>query len=109
MLPGNSMGWRVWRQTPQLPGRSHCLNSKVMASFHGGSELIICHPVRPPMAWQVVCVEDGLPTWVCELMVSKPTIDEAIAVGDAAVRHLPCVHLSWAVKVLRAVPGGSNP
>lgn len=30
---------------------------------------------------QVVCVEDGLPTWVCELMVTKPTIDEAIAVG----------------------------
>jgi hypothetical protein len=27
----------------------------------------------------VVCVEDGLPTWVCELMVVKPTVEEAIA------------------------------
>lgn len=27
---------------------------------------------------KVVCVEDGLPTWVCELMVIKPTVDEAI-------------------------------
>jgi carnosine synthase len=25
-----------------------------------------------------VCVEDGLPTWVCELMVVKPTVQEAI-------------------------------
>lgn len=24
-------------------------------------------------------MEDGLPTWVCELMVSKSTIDEAIS------------------------------
>lgn len=28
---------------------------------------------------KVVCVEDGLPTWVCELMVVKPTVEEAIA------------------------------
>eukprot|EP00798_Chlamydomonas_sp_ICE-L_P025943 gene25943-11622_t len=26
-----------------------------------------------------LCVQDGLPTWVCSLMVSKPTIREAIA------------------------------
>lgn len=26
-----------------------------------------------------VCVADGLPTWVCELMVVKPTVQEAIA------------------------------
>lgn len=25
-----------------------------------------------------MCVEDGLPTWVCELMVVKPTVQEAI-------------------------------
>lgn len=28
---------------------------------------------------KVVSVEDGLPTWVCELMVKKKTVDEAIA------------------------------
>ncbi len=27
---------------------------------------------------KVVCVDDGLPTWVCELMVIKPTVQEAI-------------------------------
>ena len=27
---------------------------------------------------KVVCVEDGLPTWVCEIMVKKPTVEEAI-------------------------------
>jgi carnosine synthase len=27
---------------------------------------------------KVVCVADGLPTWVCELMVIKPTVQEAI-------------------------------
>lgn len=27
---------------------------------------------------KVVCVADGLPTWVCELMVVKPTVQEAI-------------------------------
>jgi hypothetical protein len=26
----------------------------------------------------VTCVADGLPTWVCELMVVKPTVVEAI-------------------------------
>ena len=26
-----------------------------------------------------ICVKDGLPTWLCELMVSKPTVKEAIA------------------------------
>jgi hypothetical protein len=34
---------------------------------------------RPRQAGsKVVCVEDGLPTWVCELMVVKPTVEEAI-------------------------------
>eukprot|EP00887_Chlorella_sp_A99_P000177 scaffold13.g177.t1 len=28
---------------------------------------------------RVVCVEDGLPTWVCELMVTSPDIHDAIA------------------------------
>lgn len=25
-----------------------------------------------------VCVHDGLPTWVCEIMVKKPTVQEAV-------------------------------
>ena len=27
---------------------------------------------------KVTCVEDGMPTWVAELMVTKPTVEEAI-------------------------------
>lgn len=27
---------------------------------------------------QVVCVRDGLPTWICEFMVSRGNIHEAI-------------------------------
>ena len=41
----------------------------------------------PPARWsshpqpgsKVVCVEDGLPTWVCEVMAAKPTLEEAVA------------------------------
>lgn len=27
---------------------------------------------------KVTCVTDGMPTWVCELMVVKPSVEEAI-------------------------------
>jgi hypothetical protein len=27
---------------------------------------------------KVVSVEDGLPTWICELMVTRPTVEDAI-------------------------------
>jgi hypothetical protein len=37
------------------------------------------HTIPPQAGSKVVCVEDGLPTWVCELMVVKPTVEEAIA------------------------------
>lgn len=32
----------------------------------------------PQAGSKVVCVQDGLPTWVCELMVVKPAVQEAI-------------------------------
>jgi len=41
---------------------------------------------------RVVCVADGLPTWVCELMVVKPRVEEAIAFVksiEAAISPLP--------------------
>jgi len=36
--------------------------------------------IRPtvPAGKKVVCVDDGMPTWLCELMVEKPTVEEAI-------------------------------
>lgn len=27
---------------------------------------------------QVVCVDDGMPSWVCEVCVTKPTVRQAI-------------------------------
>jgi hypothetical protein len=27
---------------------------------------------------KVICVEDGLPTWVAEIMVKRPTVEDAI-------------------------------
>ena len=32
----------------------------------------------------MVCSEDGLPTWVCQVLVTKPTLEEAIEVGPVA-------------------------
>lgn len=40
--------------------------------------LPLCTVLHVQAGEKVVCVEDGLPTWVCELMVIKPTVDEAI-------------------------------
>lgn len=41
-------------------------------------QLPLCIVLHVQAGEKVVCVEDGLPTWVCELMVIKPTVDEAI-------------------------------
>jgi len=49
-------------------------------------ELLLCctgrrtagHPGSPPVLLQVVCVKDGMPTWVCEVCLHKPTLAEAI-------------------------------
>lgn len=41
-----------------------------------------------PAGSKVVCVEDGLPTWVCELMVVKPTVQEAIDFVNEIERQL---------------------
>lgn len=43
------------------------------------SLLTYCRAAMPLQPGQrCVCVEDGLPTWVCELMAVKPTVHEAI-------------------------------
>jgi hypothetical protein len=40
--------------------------------------LLSLHFLRLQAGSKCVCVADGLPTWVCELMVVKPTVQEAI-------------------------------
>lgn len=50
---------------------------KFLEKYQGDPDVLYARPIVQP-GTKVVCVEDGLPTWVCELMVSKPSIDEAI-------------------------------
>lgn len=42
---------------------------------HG--DVLYARPLVKP-GHKCVCVEEGLPTWICELMVTKPTVREAI-------------------------------
>jgi biotin carboxylase len=51
---------------------------KVLEKFDGAEGVLYARALVEPGA-KVVCASDGLPTWVCELMVAKPTVDEAIA------------------------------
>jgi len=37
---------------------------------------------------RVTCVDDGMPTWVAELMVAKPTVEEAIEFVQAIEREV---------------------
>mmetsp|Transcript_30006 Transcript_30006/g.71495 ORF Transcript_30006/g.71495 Transcript_30006/m.71495 type:complete len:603 (+) Transcript_30006:197-2005(+) len=40
-------------------------------------DVLYARPIVPP-GGKVVCVDDGMPTWVCEMMVEKETVEEAI-------------------------------
>ena len=42
----------------------------------------------PHQTHQVWCVEDNMPTWLCELMVEKPTVEDAIAAAKAVEGQL---------------------
>ena len=62
---------------PALPGGSQ-LPRGPAAALPGCRR---CSPSPPGAARrpsQVVCKEDGLPTWVCQVLVTKPTLAEAI-------------------------------
>lgn len=37
---------------------------------------------------KVVCAQDGLPSWVCELMVTRSTVDEAIEYVKSIEREI---------------------
>ena len=50
-----------------------------LAPWQDDPSVLYARPIVEP-GLKVVCAADGLPTWVCELMVAKPTIDEAIQV-----------------------------
>lgn len=50
---------------------------KFLDEWAGHPDVLYARPLVPAGS-KVVCVEDGLPTWICEIMVIKPTVQEAI-------------------------------
>jgi len=72
---------------PQTCIAEYCVNAKVtgvlrgddyLAPYQGRPDVLYAIPLVEP-GHKCVCVEDGLPTWVCELMVQARTVEEAIA------------------------------
>ena len=53
-------------------------------------DVLYARPLVAPGS-KVTCVDDGLPTWVCEIMVVKPTVEEAVEFiqGIEAALDLP--------------------
>lgn len=45
---------------------------------------------------KVVCAEDGMPTWMYEMMVAKPTVEEAITFikGIEEAVHIPIARMT---------------
>jgi len=48
-----------------------------LSDWPSNPDVLYCRPTKGPGS-KVVCVEDGMPTWVCEMMVEKPTMEEAM-------------------------------
>jgi hypothetical protein len=55
-----------------------------LQQYQGRPDVLYARAIVAPGS-KVVCVADGLPTWICEAMVSKPTVDEAIQVRLGSV------------------------
>ena len=48
-----------------------------LEKYQDDKDVLYARPLIEPGS-KVVSAKDGLPTWVCELMITKPTVDEAI-------------------------------
>ena len=53
-------------------------NTDFLAQYQGIDDVLYARELIEPGS-KVVGAKDGLPTWVCELMVTKPSVDDAIA------------------------------
>ena len=53
-------------------------NTDFLDKWQDNPDVLYARPIVQAGA-KCDCVKDGLPTWICELMVSKPTVKEAIA------------------------------
>lgn len=48
-----------------------------MQEFQEHEDVVYCRPLVPA-GERVVAVDDGMPTWIYEVLVTKPTLHEAI-------------------------------
>lgn len=52
-------------------------STSFLDKYQGVKDVLYARALAEPGS-KVVCSSDGLPTWVCELMVTRPSVDEAI-------------------------------
>jgi biotin carboxylase len=52
-------------------------DTKFIEKYQGRPDVLYARPIVQAGS-KVICVQDGLPTWVCEVMVARPTVEEAI-------------------------------
>lgn len=55
-----------------------CTQGKLLAQeWQDDGDVVYCRPLVEP-GEKVVAIEDGMPTWIYEVLVTRPTIDDAI-------------------------------
>ena len=59
------------------PKTGRMAHADFMDEWAAHPDVLYAHALVAP-GDRVTCVDDGMPTWVAELMVAKPTVDEAI-------------------------------
>ena len=62
-------------------------NTDFLDKWQDNPDVIYAKPIIKA-GQKCVCVKDGLPTWICELMVCKPTVKEAIDFVNAITASL---------------------
>ena len=60
-----------------LAGGGGDTTPQLLCLYADGGPMCVSLALGQPV--QVVCVEDGLPTWLCEMMVTRGDIHDAIA------------------------------
>ncbi|WIA35729.1 hypothetical protein OEZ86_004131 [Tetradesmus obliquus] len=78
---------RIAEYSMNAPRTGIMESADFMAPYLGLPETVYARPLVAP-GDKVVCVADGMPSWVCELCVAKATVREAIAFVQQAERDI---------------------
>jgi len=68
---------RVAEYSINAPATGIIQDTGFMSPWEGRSDVIHARPLVAP-GEKVVCVKDGMPSWICEIMVTRPSLKEAI-------------------------------